>query len=540
MSTKMNGPNEPIPKRKDFDLPDAWKEKLAEFEWRRERALGLGGKRRIKRAHDRNQLTIRERLAEATDTFVEIGEFATYDDVDALGNLREQTPASYVMGLGRFAGRHVAIGGEDFTVRAGAPQTWLDRMKGGLGGFIEDLAHEYKIPLVMFMEGIGGDVAASGEKGHSYLVSSLSWGRSYELLGEVPVLAMVSGASAGGTAGRTVLSHFSVMTKDSVFFAGGPPLVERALGKSPDKTELGGSKVATRSGAIDNLAEDEADAIRQMKQFLSYLPQNVWEMPPRGPSSDPLDRPIDELLTKLPVNNRHPYKAIDIVTPIVDEGSFFEIGKHWGKAVTTGLARIDGIAVGVIASNPMHLGGAMDAQAAEKQIRFVDMCSTFHIPLLYFVDVPGFMVGPEAERGNVVRWGMRAIQSIIEAEVPVITIQVRKAYGMAVSATADPDGLSLRLAWPTAEWGDLPVEGGVEAGFSREIDEADDPAAYRAAVQESFRDIADPWRTVEAFGVEAMIDPRETRMIVGDFLNASLHRVKTELGPQKRQWRVRP
>lgn len=517
-----------------------WESKLEQFETRRKRARELGGERRVKRLHAAGRYTIRERLEKATDTFSEIGEFAIYDDVDALGNMRGQLPASYVMGLGKFAGRHVAIGGEDFTVRAGAPQTYLDRMKGGLGGFIEDLAHEYRIPLLMFMEGVGGDVAAQGEKGHSYLVSSLSWKRSYELLSEVPVLAMVSGASAGGTAGRTVLSHFSVMTKDSVFFAGGPPLVERAFGITPDKHELGGAKIATRSGAIDNLAQDEDDAIEQMKTFLSYMPQNVWELPPRAASTDAVDRPLDEIFSILPTNNRHPYKAVDIITLIVDLESFFEIGKHWGKALCTGLARIDGIPIGVVASNPMHLGGAMDAQAAEKQIRFVDMCSTFHLPIVYFADVPGFQVGLKAEKANVVRWGMRAIQSLIEAEVPVVTIQVRKSYGMAVSATSNPDGLGLRIAWPTAEWGDLPVEGGVEAGFAREIEESDDPEAYRVAVQQSFKDLADPWRTVEAFGVEAMIDPRETRLVVADFLNASMHKVRTAVGPQKRQWSMRP
>lgn len=517
-----------------------WEEKLSSFEGRRKRARELGGQRRVDRAHQAGRYTIRDRLERATDTFSEIGEFATYDDVDALGSLRSQISASYVMGLGKFAGRHVAIGGEDFTVRAGAPQTYLDRMKGGLGGFVEDLAHEYRIPLVMFMEGVGGDVAAQGEKGHSYLVSSPSWKRSYELLSEVPVLAMVSGASAGGTAGRTVLSHFSVMTKDSVFFAGGPPLVKRATGKDLTKEELGGAKIATRSGAIDNLAQDEDDAIAQMKTFLSYLPQNVWEMPPRVDCTDPVDRPLDEIFDVLPTNGRKPYKTVDVINPIVDRGSFFEIGRYWGKAVTTGLARIDGIPVGVVASNPMHLGGAMDAQAAEKQIRFVDMCSTFHLPIVYLVDVPGFMIGPDAEKGNVVRWGMRAIQSLIEAEVPLVTIQVRKAYGMAVSATANPDGLNLRIAWPTAEWGDLPVEGGVDAGFHREIQESGDPEAYRAAVRQRMTDLADPWRTVEAFGVEAMIDPRETRVMVADFLNASLHKLRTDLGPQKRQWSIRP
>ncbi len=201
---------------------------------------------------------------------------------------------------------------------------------------------------------------------------------------------------------------------------------------------------------------------------------------------------------------------------------------------------MDGAPVGVVASNPMHLGGSLDAAAAEKQVRFVDTCSTFHLPIVYFVDVPGFMVGPDAERGNVVRWGMRAIQSIVEAEVPVVTIHVRKAYGMAVSATSSPDSLSLRLAWPTAEWGDLPVEGGVEAGFGREIAEAEDPDAYRRHAEERMLALSSPWKTAEAFGIEQMIDPRETREIVCAFINAAQGRLKTALGPQRRQWSMRP
>lgn len=518
-----------------------WKEALEELERRRAESRQLGGQRRVGRAHDHGRYTIRERIARASTEFHEVGEFATYDDVDAAGNLVGKLPASYVMGLARFAGREVALGGEDFTVRGGAPQTYLDRLKGGLGGFVEDLAHEYRIPLVMFMEGIGGDVAAQAEKGHAYLVSSMSWKRSYELLSEVPVLAMVSGAAVGGTAGRTVLSHFSVMTKDSVMFAGGPPLVKRALGLDIDKFELGGAKVHTAmSGSIDNLAEDEDDAIRQMQTVLGYLPQNVWSMPPRGERVDPTDRPLDELLEIIPENRRQPYQAAKVVKTVVDQGSFFEVGAKWGRSVTTGYARMDGIPVGVVASNPRHLGGALDAAAAEKQVRFVDTCSTFHLPIVYFVDVPGFMVGPDAERGNVVRWGMRAIQSIVEAEVPVVTIQVRKAYGMAVSATSSPDSLSLRIAWPTAEWGDLPVEGGVEAGFKREIEEAEDPAEYRRLAEERMLALADPWRTAEAFGVESMIDPRDTREVVCAFLNASLHKLQTTLGPSQRRWSLRP
>ncbi|WP_370185070.1 acyl-CoA carboxylase subunit beta [Rhodococcus wratislaviensis] len=518
----------------------SWDQAVAEITRRRALSRQLGGQRRIDRTHEQGRFTIRERIDRVATRFYEIGEFATFDDIDAGGRQVGQLPSSYVCGLADVNGRPIALGGEDFTVRAGAPQSYLDRFKGGFGGFVEDLAHHYRIPLLMFSEGVGGDVAAQAEKGHSYLVSSLSWKRCFGLMSEVPVVSIVSGVAAGGTAGRAVLSHFSVMTKDSSLFAGGPPLVKRALGRDISKEELGGAPIVTGvSGAIDNMATDEDDAIAQALRFLSYMPQNVWELPPVIATDDPIDRRADELLSIIPENRRQPYKVRALIAAVVDRDSFFEIGGKWGRSVTTGLARIGGIAVGVVANDPMHLGGALDAAAAEKQIRFVDMCSTFHLPILYFVDVPGFMIGPEAERGSVIRWGMRAIQSIIEAEVPVVTIHVRKAYGMAVSATSNPDSMQLRLAWPSAEWGDLPIEGGVEAGFHREIEAADDPAQFRASVEARMLAMADIWKTVEAFGIEQMIDPRETREMVAVFVRAALTGMRTKLGPQARQWTMR-
>lgn len=518
-----------------------WSEALAELERRRAKSRELGGPERVARQHAAGKHTIRERIDQICDDFREVGGLAAYPDFDSSGELADTLPSTYVCGLGRIDGRPVAIGGEDFTVRAGAPQLYLDRYKGGMGGFVEDLAYDYKIPLVMLNEGIGGDVASQDVKGHSYVVSSFSWKRCYDLLSEVPVLMAVVGPAAGGNAGRAVLSHFSVMSRGSVLFAGGPPVVQRALGIDINKEELGGIDVHTTvSGAVDNPADSESDAFDQIRKVLSYLPQNVWQMPPRGDRSDPVDRVSDELLKIIPENRRRAYSPKKMIEAIVDVGSFFEIGPGWGRAVTTGFARMDGIPIGVIASNPAVGGGALDGPAAEKQIRFVDMCSVFHLPILYFCDVPGFMVGPDAERGSVVRLGMRAIQSIIEAEVPIITIQVRKAYGLAVSATSNPDSLGLRLAWPTAEWGDMPIEGGVEAGFRREIEAADDPAAHRRMIEERLLANASPWKTVEAFGVEDMIDPRETRPYVAEFLNASLGMLASKLGPQRRQWTIRP
>ncbi|MFD6268802.1 acyl-CoA carboxylase subunit beta [Nocardia asteroides] len=518
-----------------FNWPDA----LAQLDRRRALSRELGGERRVTRQKAQGRNTIRERIAAISESFSEIGEFAVFEERDALGNRLGTLPASYVCGLAKVDGRHVALGGEDFTVRAGAPQSYLDRMKGGMGGFVEDLAHEYKIPLLMFVEGIGGDVAAQEEKGHAYLTSSMSWARSFELLDEVPVLTMLSGAAVGASAARAVASHFSVMTKDSVIFAGGPPLVRRALGLDIDKHELGGGPVATGSGTVDNLARDEDDAIAQMRAVLSYLPQNIWELPQRTACDDPVERRAPELLEIIPENRRQAYRAARVVKAVVDEGSFFEIGARWGKSLVTGLARVNGMPIGVLASNPQHLGGAMDSAAAEKQVRLINLCNTFHLPVLYFVDVPGFMVGPQAERANVMRWGVRAIRSMVEATVPVITVQVRKAYGLAVSATANPDRLGLRLAWPSGEWGDLPIEGGVEAAYRREIEAAEDPARMRAEIEARMGSLVDPWRTVEAFGVEHMIDPRETREVVSAFLEGSQGALAAAVsqgrGPQRRR-----
>jgi methylmalonyl-CoA decarboxylase subunit alpha len=517
-----------------------WDDQIAELERRRASSRELGGAERVARKHAKGERTVRERIALLSDHFREVGGLARYPEYDAEGEVIDTLPSSYVCGLGEVGGRPVAVGGEDFTVGAGAPQMYLDRMKGGLGGFVEDLAHEYRIPLMLFCEGIGGDVGGIDMYGHSYLVSSYSWGRSLDLLSEVPVIAGVLGAAAGGTAGRAVLSHFTVASKGSVLFAGGPPLVRRALGKEITKEELGSAEMHTSvSGAIDNLAEDEEDAIAQMRAVLGYLPQNVWEMPPVTPSSDPVERRDEELLGIIPENRRRPYKMRKIIEAVADRGSTFEMGPAWGRALITCFGRIDGMPVGILANNPMHLAGAMDGPAAEKQVRFIDVCRTFHLPLVYFVDVPGFMVGPDAERGSVVRKGMRAIQSLHECGVPIISVHVRKSFGMAAQAVASIDKLGMRVAWPSAEWGDMPIEGGVEAAFRRAIDASDDPDAFRAEAERRLIEASNPWKTAEAFGIEDIIDPRETREVVARFLRPAFQSMSSQLGVPT-PWRMRP
>ncbi len=515
-----------------------WEAARKELRERRERALRHGGADRVERQHLGGRRTIRERIDSLADpgSFREIGTLAIRKRFDSEGNPLEPTPSAYVMGLAEIEGRPVAVGGEDFTVEGGAIGVGLDRAKGGMGGFVEDLAHFYRTPLVMCMEGVGGGVGREAEEGHAPLVSSADFSRTLGLMGEVPVLIAAMGALAGVTAARAAACHFSVMTKDTAcLFAGGPPIVERALGHRINKFDLGGADVHAReSGLIDNVAVDEDDAIAQLKQVLSYLPQNVWEAPERRPIDDPIDRRDDVLLDIMPEDQRRAYDPHDIINIVVDRGSFFEISPYWGRALITGFARFDGYPVGILFNNPGHLGGALNATASEKQTKFVEFCDTFHLPLVYFVDVPGFMIGRDAEREGTLRKGMRAVQAMLESTVPIVSVYVHKAYGMAACATANPQGTMLRLAWPSAEWGDMPIEGGIAAGFKREIEASADPQARMAEIESQMRRLASPFRTAEAFGVEEMIDPTETRMLICQFIKASQGQIRTRLGPKSR------
>ncbi len=342
------------------------------------------------------------------------------------------------------------------------------------------------------------------------------------------------GTAAGGPAGRAILSHFSVMVRGtSQIFAAGPPVVKRSLGQDIDKEALGGAKVAVdKAGTIQNAADTEMDAFDQIRRFLSYMPQNVWELPPASASDDPVDRCADALASIVPEKRTQPYDMGALVDMVVDKGSVFEIQPSHGRAVMTILARLGGRPVGVIANNPMVYGGAMDAPAARKQIHFMELCDTFHIPLVFFVDVPGFMVGLQAEEAGTLREGMRAVYAAGRLSVPTITLVTRKCYGMAGMATCNKNDIDLKIAWPSGEWGSLPVEGGVAAAFRRDIAAAADPKARERELEAELRSHASPFRTAEAFAVEEIIDPRETRPVLCEFIALAEGRLKTMTGPR--------
>lgn len=512
-------------------------EKFAELQFRRAESMKMGGKVAIDRQHQAGRLTVRERIEKLVDesSFREVGTLAGSGTYDENKRLVSVIPAPYVAGLAKIDGRPVAIGGEDFTVRGGTT-FGSTRRKGGQGGFIEDMAHHYRIPLVNLIDGAGGSVTSLKRRGHSVFPGVHGFEQSVQLLSEVPVASAVLGTAAGGPAGRAILSHFSVMVRGtSQIFAAGPPVVKRSLGQTIDKNDLGGTKVAVDTGGtIHNAADTEADALEQIRRFLSFMPSNVWEIPPITECNDPVTRMDERLASIVPEKRTQAYNMHRLVRMVCDDDSSFEIQPSYGKSVITMLARLNGRAVGIIANNPMVYGGAMDAHSARKQIHFMELCDTFHIPLVFFVDVPGFMVGLKAEQEGTLREGMRAVYVAGQLRVPTITLVIRKCYGMAGMATCNKNDIDLKLAWPSAEWGSLPVEGGVAAAFRKDIMSAPDPAAREKEIEAEFKPYASPFRTAEAFAVEEIIDPRETRPVLCELIELAERRLRSDAGLKPR------
>lgn len=521
----------------------SWRTEIAEIHHRRKLAEACGGAEAVARHHAAGKLTVRERIAALLDngSFREVGKLAGRAAYGPDGKLTAFEPAPYVMGIGRLDGRPVAVGGEDYTIRAGTG-FGSDRRKGGQGGFIEDLAYEYRIPLINLIDGTGGTVNTAKRKGYTVVPGYGQDGceRSVDLMGIVPVVSAVMGTTAGGPSMRAILSHWSVMVKGrGQIFAAGPPVVERAFGDKLTKEELGGARTAVdTAGTIDNVAEDEDDCFSQIRRFLSYLPSNVWELPPQVPNGDPVERCEDALADIIPRSARQAYNMRKLVEMVLDRGSLFEIQPTFGRAVITVFGRMDGHVVGVIASNPM-VGGIMDYKAARKQGHFIELCDMFNIPLIFFADIPGLMVGAESEANAILREGVRSRYIGFQVSVPVFTVIVRKCYGVAGGGAIDRRGLNFKIAWPSANWGSLPVEGGVKAAYRRDIESAADPAQREKEIEEELRQLASPFRTAEMFAVEDLIDPRETRPYLCQFIEALQPRLRTQLGPKSKSG-VRP
>lgn len=336
-------------------------------------------------------------------------------------------------------------------------------------------------------------------------------------------------------AGRLAASHFAIIVKElSQIFVAGPP-VTRALGEDVTKEALGGWEIQGRNGTIDMVVETEADAFEAARQFLSYLPPSVYDLPTRMETNDIPDRREEFLISHVPTDRKTPYKPRKIINAAVDLGSFFEIGSEWGKGIVTGLARIDGYPVGVLAGNPFFMDGAWTADVCEKVARHMDLCSLFHLPVVHFVDCPGFAVCVKQETAGVTRKGVRAMSAIYQAQVPVCSVVIRKAYGLAGSAMMNQSKTKWRYCWPSGDWGSLPIAGGIEAAYRKELSEAKNPEELLASLYKKFEAIQSPFRTAESFLAEEIIDPRDTRPLLVDFVHNAQHAM--EAGEISNGWR---
>jgi acetyl-CoA carboxylase carboxyltransferase component len=512
----------------------SWQAELDELAQRQRVAEAMGGPDKVRRQHDAGRLTVRERIEGLADpgSFHEVGAIAGRAEYDAGGNLSGFTPSNCVMGRGMVDGRPVVIVGDDFTVRGGsADATIRDKPITA-----ERMAADLRLPIIRVIEGSGGggSVKTIETTGRANLPGGIGGQWLYHHTGDnlsrVPVVGLGLGSVAGLGAARLAATHFSIMTKETgAMFVAGPPVVN-ALGNNLSKTELGGWEIQTKSGAIDHAVETEAEAFAAARRFLSYLPGHVWELPPVGPCDDDPRRTDAAWLGVIPRNIRQPYRIRPLIEGLVDAGSFFEMGRYFGRSVVTGLARLNGQPVALMAGDPMFYAGSWTADACAKVIRFVDLAETFHLPVIYLMDCPGFMIGLEAEQRATIRWGVRAMAAVNQTTVPWCTVILRNAFGVAGVVHQPASRYSVRYAWPSARWGSLPLEGGIEAAYRAELDAAPDRAARLAEIEARLQKLRSPLRTAEAFWVEEIIDPRQTRRLLTEF--ASLAQRVLEPGPR--------
>jgi acetyl-CoA carboxylase carboxyltransferase component len=516
-----------------------WQKEVDELKRRYELAKQMGGAEGIARQRRRGRLTVRERidLLLDRDSFREIGRVAGNAEYDDKGNLKSFTHMNHVIGFGKINGRIVCIDGGDFTIHGALmdPAAHMGELSP------EQMAQDRRVPLIKLLDSGGGSVLQIETRARTHLLGGPHgrggglWGGGVALMARVPVVSAALGTLGGAPPVSAASSHWSIMTKNTELFVAGPPLVKQALGVDMTRDELGGYKVhAYQSGVIDNVAEDEREAFRQIRLFLSYLPQNVWQQPPRTETGDDPNRRDEELLSIIPRDRRKQYDMHQLIKHVVDKESIFELAPFYGRSLITVLARMDGYPVAVMGNDCRWFGGAVTAAACEKMTRFIDFADTFHLPIIYLADCPGFMIGLDSEMEGIERKAARLSFALQQLTVPGIPIMLKRSYGVAGGLCASVSSLKLRYAWPSGEWGSLPIEGGVMAAYRKDIEAAPDPEEKRIEIENRLAQLRSPFRTAEAFEVEEIIDPRDTRPILCEFVRDVQQITATQLGIKSR------
>jgi acetyl-CoA carboxylase carboxyltransferase component len=486
---------------------------VEELAQRRERARLGGGQEKIDRQHEKGALTARERIALLIDdgTFSELGiHGGIHHSVRGLED--KDAPADGVItGYGKVDGRLVAVAAYDFTVMAGSM---------GMSGEqkvtrLRELALTKRMPMVWLLDSAGARIQEA--VGSLFAGSGYLFREQVVASGVIPQVAALMGPCAAGTAYIPGLADFVPMVKGRGSMAlAGPHLVRAAIGEDVTQEELGGSRVHCRKSGVGDLeVRSDEECIEAIRQYLSFLPSHNEEPPPIRAFTDPIDRMDDELLDVLPESNRKPYDVYDVIRRIVDDGEWLDLKGQWAKTIVTCLTRMGGRPVGIVANQPKHLGGILDNDSADKAARFVNLCNAYGIPIVFLVDVPGFMVGTKVEEAGIIRHGAKMLYAVANATVPKITVVLRKGYGAGYyvmnGRAYEPD---LIVAWPSAEISVMGAEGAVEIVFRKQVEAADDPAQMKQRLIENYRKVVDVYIPAQSAMIDDVIDPRETRPVI--------------------------
>lgn len=507
----------------------SWQPELDELRKRKAFAKEMGGPEKVAKHRSHGKLPVRDRLAALLDpdTFREIGSLAGKAEYEN-GELKSFVAANFIYGTGRIDQRKVVVGGDDFTIRGGA----ADASIKGKQVHAEQIANSLRLPMVRLVDGTGGggSVKMLERYGYTYVPANPAWNYVVDNMSVVPVVAACMGSVAGLGAARVVTSHFSILVEPTAqLFTAGPPVVKFATGENLSKEELGGAQIHRKSGAVDVVVSSEQEAFSHIRRFLSYMPSNVFQTPPVQACDDPVDRREEKLLSAVPRNRRQPVRIRPVMAAIFDADSVFELARYGGPVVTA-LARLDGHPVGVIASDPFAGGGVLTVEGADAMIRLVDLCQTFHLPVVVLTDQAGIAVGTHAEQRATIRYAARAVAAVYQATVPTAEIIIRRCFGVGGAGMTNRHSFVQRYAWPSGDWGSLPVEGGVEAAYRSELEASDDPQALLEEVRGRLEALRSPFRTAENFGVEEIIDPRETRPLLCDWVRDAYALLPTQLG----------
>jgi len=473
-------------------------------------AVRGGGAEAVERQHARGKLTARERLELLLDpgSFVETDMLVRHR-AGTFG-LDEQNPYTdgVVTGWGTIDGRKVFVFSQDFTIFGGS----LGEVFAEKVCKIMDMAASVGAPVIGINDSGGARIqeGAASLAGYGYIFD-----RNVRSSGVIPQISVIMGPCAGGAVYSPAITDFVFMVKDtSHMFITGPDVIKAVTGEDVTFEELGGALThATRSGIASFVADDEQDCLAQVRYLLSFLPSNNLEDPPRYTPTDDPERRDESLNTIVPDSPKQPYDMKDVIQKVVDDGDFYEVFPLWAMNIVIGLARLDGYSVGIVANQPKVLAGTLDYESSEKAARFIRFCDAFNIPVLTFVDVPGFLPGTAQEYGGVIRRGAKLLYAFTEATVPRLTVITRKAYGGAyVVMNSKHLRADVSLAWPTAEIAVMGAEGAVNVIFRREIKSAEDPAARRAELVAEYEDkFSNPYIAAERGYVDDVIEPAETR-----------------------------